>query len=121
MSTMGQREKSPTRVASGRRSGTTTARTVTSRTVSPALAPSTGPVPMPGTWLESLPVEPGQALVGYPAPAVVDGQGVAAVGELGELGDGRGVTVLLQGGLGDRPGNRVILAARDQQQRSAIL
>src|ERR1700733_15377466 len=35
MSSSGQRGKSPTRVASGRRSGTTTARTVTSRTTSP--------------------------------------------------------------------------------------
>src|SRR5580698_7916898 len=101
MSTMGQRAKSPTRVASGRRSGTTTARTATSRTVRPPLAPSTG--------LQSVAVQPVQALVGHPAPAVVDGQGVAAVGEPGELGDGRGVTVLLHGGFGDRLGNRVIL------------
>src|SRR5580692_1614181 len=35
MSSSGQRGKSPTRVASGRRSGTTTERTVTSRTTSP--------------------------------------------------------------------------------------
>src|ERR1700736_4930656 len=36
MSSSGHREKSPTLVASGRRSGTTTDRTVTSRTTSPA-------------------------------------------------------------------------------------
>src|SRR5690348_1312336 len=50
MSSSGHREKSPTLVASGRRSGTTTDRTVTSRTVSsvtstsrrPRLAPETG-------------------------------------------------------------------------------
>ena len=36
LSRSGHREKSPTLVASGRRSGTTTARTTTSRTTSPA-------------------------------------------------------------------------------------
>ena len=42
MSSSGHRGKSPTLVASGRRSGTTTGRTATSRTTSPAAGPATG-------------------------------------------------------------------------------
>ena len=39
-------------------------------------------------WLRDAPGEPAQRLVGDLAPAVVDGQGVAAVVELPQVGDG---------------------------------
>src|SRR6516162_7813596 len=50
--------------------------------------------------LQALLVQPGQAGVGDLAPAGVDGQGVTAVGELHQVGDGLGVPVLLEGGFG---------------------
>ena len=57
--------------------------------------------------------------VGDLAPAVVDGQRVGAVGELEDVGDRLAVPVLLERRLGDRLRDGVVLAAHDQQQRSA--
>src|SRR5512142_3282699 len=66
-----------------------------------------------GHWLsatlQALLVQPAQAGLGYLAPAGVDGQGVTAVGELHQVGDGGRVPVLLEGGLGDGLGHRVVL------------
>src|SRR5215475_15656571 len=69
MSSSGHRGKSPTLVASGRRSGTTTARTATSRTTSPAPGPAAGwagaatPGSGPGGELAA-----GTASFNYPGP-----------------------------------------------------
>src|SRR5262245_2131815 len=53
-------------------------------------------------------------------PAVVDGQRVAAVGHLLDLGDARVALLPLVGGVGDRPGNRVVLLPVEDQQRAPI-
>ena len=53
-------------------------------------------------------------------PAVVDGQRVAAVGHLLDLGDARVALLPLVGGVGDRPGNRVVLPPVEDQQRAPI-
>src|SRR5215218_964575 len=51
-------------------------------------------------------------------PAVVDGQRVAAVGHLLDLRDARVAFLPLVGGVGDRPGNRVVLLPVEDQQRA---
>src|ERR1700761_2778324 len=53
-------------------------------------------------------------------PAAVDRERVPAAGNLSDLGDALVALVPLEGGVGYRPGNRVILLAGDQQQRSAV-
>ena len=53
-------------------------------------------------------------------PAVVDGQRVAAVGHLLDLGDAWVALLPLVGGVGDRPGNRVVLLPDEDQQRATI-
>jgi len=53
-------------------------------------------------------------------PAVVDGQRVAAVGHLLDLGDARVALLPLVGRVGDRPGNRVVLLPVEDQQRAPI-
>ena len=64
--------------------------------------------------------EPGEDGVGDVAPAVVDGQRVPAPLELLELGDRRGVPVLLEGRPGDHVGHGVVLRSGDEQQRPAV-
>src|SRR6266487_462689 len=49
------------------------------------------------------------------APSAVDGQRVAAVGHLDDLGDAGVVLLLLVGGVGDRPGHGVVLLPGDDQ------
>jgi AMP nucleosidase len=61
--------------------------------------------------------KPGEALVGDRAPAAVDGEAVATVGELGQLGEGRRADVLPERGLRDGFGRGLVLAPSDQQQR----
>ena len=51
-------------------------------------------------------------------PAMVDRQRVAAVRDLLDLRDARVLALPLVGGVRDRPGNRVVLLAVDDQQRS---
>src|SRR6478609_4938753 len=70
---------------------------------------------------ETLFVQPGDAGVGDIGPAVVDDERMAAVGEVEEFGGGVGVLVLLQGGLGDRLGDGVVLTAGDEQQWTAVV
>ena len=53
-------------------------------------------------------------------PAVVNGERVAAVGHLLDLGDARVALLPLVGGVGDRPGNRVVLLPVEDQQRAPI-
>jgi hypothetical protein len=53
-------------------------------------------------------------------PAVVDGQRVAAVGHLVDLGDAWVVLLPLVGGVCDRPGNRVVFLPVEDQQRATI-
>src|SRR6188472_4535580 len=53
-------------------------------------------------------------------PAVVDGERVAAVGHLHDLGHTWVAALPLVGGVRDRPRHRVILLAIDDQQRTAV-
>src|SRR5215218_761467 len=53
-------------------------------------------------------------------PAVVDGQRVATVGHLLDLGDARVALLPFVGGAGDRPRNRVVLLSVEDQQRAPI-
>src|SRR6478736_4292131 len=69
-----------------------------------------------GCVSEAVLVEPDQDGVRDLGPAVVDGQGVAAVLELEQLGHRAGVAVLLEGRRGDRLGHGAVLAPHDQQQ-----
>ena len=51
-------------------------------------------------------------------PAAVDRERVPAVRDPGDLGDGLVVLLTLVGGVGDRPRDRVVLLALDDQQRA---
>ena len=53
-------------------------------------------------------------------PTGVDGQRVSASGDLGDLGDGRVLSLVSEGGLGDGRGDGGALLAGDDQQRSAV-
>ena len=53
-------------------------------------------------------------------PAVVDGQGVSAVRNLGELGDGGVVLLPVVLSFRDGRGDRVVFGAGDDQQRSPV-
>src|SRR5580693_3896754 len=72
----------------------------------------------PGLWplLVALP-QPVEGGLGDLPPAVVDGQRVAAVRELTQVGDGRRAVVQPPGGHADRRRDGVVLAARGDQQR----
>src|SRR6266576_3371820 len=62
----------------------------------------------------------GERGVGDRAPAVVDGQGVSAVGDLDELGDTVVALLPLVGGLEDGPRDGVVLLPGDDQHRSPV-
>src|SRR5258707_8951286 len=53
-------------------------------------------------------------------PAVVDGERVAAIGHLLDLGDALVALLPLVGRVGNRPGNRVVLLPVEDQQRAPI-
>jgi len=54
------------------------------------------------------------------SPAVVDGQGVSSLRDLGELGHALVVLLSLILGRGDGRGDRVVLRAGDDQERSPV-
>src|SRR5713101_2262744 len=58
--------------------------------------------------------------IGNLAPATVDDQCVAAVGEFDDLGYALIALLLLVGSVRDRPGNLVVLGAVDEQEWSAV-
>lgn len=64
-------------------------------------------------------LDEGQGDVGDFAPAVVDGQGVTAAGDLDDLGDAGVALLALVGRVGDGPRDRVVLLAVGDQQRPA--
>jgi len=72
----------------------------------------------PGALDEAL--DEGEGSVGDLAPAAVDGEGVAAVGNLSDLGDALVARLLLVRGVRDRPRDGVVLLAGDDQERSAV-
>ena len=59
-------------------------------------------------------------LVGDLAPAAIDRERVAAVRDLDDLSDTRVPPLLLERGVCDRPGHRVVLLAGDDQQRPPL-
>jgi len=67
------------------------------------------------TPLETVGGQPGEDRVGDVLPAVVDGQRMAPSLELLQLGDRRGIPVLLQRRSGHHVGYRVVRRAGDQQ------
>ena len=58
--------------------------------------------------------------VGDLAPAAVDGERVAAALDLDDLGHARVALLVLVGGVGDRPGDGVVLLAGDDQQWATL-
>src|ERR1043166_3820128 len=87
------------------------------------------PVPVGGGTVQILWLAPrtshvlpdeGEGGVGDFAPAVVDGQRMAAALDLDDLGLALVLPLLLVGGVGDRPRHGVVLLARDDEQRPAL-
>ena len=70
--------------------------------------------------LQALLVQPGQAGLGHFGPSAVDGQRVATILELDQVGLRRGVPVLLERRLGDRLGDGVVLATHGEQERTSV-
>src|SRR6516165_9995438 len=66
------------------------------------------------------PVDEVECRLGDLAPAMVDREGVAPVGNLHDLGHGGVAPLPLVGGVRDRPRHRVVLRAIDDQQRTAV-
>ena len=66
-------------------------------------------------------LQPVDRVLGDLAPAAVDGERVAAIGELDKVRDSWGLVVELPRACRDGPRDRVVLAACGQQQRPAGL
>ena len=54
------------------------------------------------------------------APAVIDGQRVAAAGDPGDLGDGGVVPLALERRVSEEPGHGVVVLAGQDEQRPAL-
>src|SRR5712664_1807435 len=65
-------------------------------------------------------LDEGQGGVGNFAPAVVDGQGVPAAGDLDDLGDAGVALLAIVGGVGDGPRDGVVHLAVGDEQRPAV-
>src|SRR5262249_46219896 len=65
-------------------------------------------------------LDEGEGRLGYLAPAAVDGESMAAARHLDDLGHSGIPLLLLEGGVGYRPGDRVVLFARQDEERTAL-
>src|SRR5947209_13251402 len=66
------------------------------------------------------PLDEAEGRVRHLFPAGVDCEGMAAVRDLGDLGNSGVVALLLERRVDDRPGNRMVLLTGDQQHRPPL-